>query len=293
MSEKIFVVGAGFMGAGIAQTAITAGFEVTLNDMSMELVEKAKAGIEKMLGKSVAKGRMTEADKEAAMARLQLSDKFDAAAEADVIIESVIENAEIKKAVFAKLSEVAKPEAILTTNTSSISIAELSTAVKDPTRFLGMHFFSPVPLMKLLEIVRCLATSDEAIATVKSVGERMGKVCVVSEDSPAFIVNRMLNPMLNEAMCLLETKVASVEDIDAAMKFGLNHPMGPLELTDMVGLDVELAALTTIFTETGDPKYRPCGLLKSMVRLGWLGRKTGRGFYIYHADGTRTVNPDL
>lgn len=293
MSKKIFVVGSGFMGAGIAQVAITAGFEVVLNDVSLDLVQKAKGSIDKMLSKTVSKGKMTEEERTASMARLQTSADFNGAADADFIIEAVVENVDVKKDIFAKLSNICKADAIIATNTSSISIAELSTALKDPSKFLGMHFFSPVPLMKLLELVRGLATSDETIKKAKAVGEQLGKICVVSTDSPAFIVNRMLNPLLNEAILILESGIAGVEDIDAAMKFGLNHPMGPLELLDMVGIDVELAALTTIFNETGDPKYRPCGLLKNMTRLGWLGRKTGMGFYVYHEDGSRTPNPNL
>ena len=291
--NKLFVVGGGFMGAGIAQTAIAAGFEVVLNDLSMDLLEKAKAGIEKMLEKSVSKGKMSAGEKEAAMGRLSISADYEAAADAGFVIEAVVEDAAVKKAIFKELSAICPEDAIFATNTSSISIAEISTVVKNPARFLGMHFFSPVPLMKLLELVRGLATSEETIATAKAFGERLGKVCVVCKDSPAFIVNRMLNPMINEAIGLLEAGIGTVEDIDTAMKFGLNHPMGPLELIDMAGIDIELAAMETIYRETGDPKYRPTQLLRNMVRLGWLGRKTGKGFYIYHPDGTREVNPDL
>lgn len=279
------------MGSGIAQTAITAGYDVTINDLSDDLVARATAGIDKMLNKNVTKGRMTQEDKEAAMARLSSSVSLDAAADADLVIEAVAENVDIKKGVFSKLSDICRPDAILASNTSSISIAELSSVVDNPERFLGMHFFSPVPLMKLLEIVRGIATADETVETARQVGEKLGKICIVAKDRPAFIVNRMLDPMINEAIGLLEAGIGSVEDIDAGMKYGLNHPMGPLELIDMAGIDIELAVMEVLYNETGDPKYRPATLLRDMVRMGWLGRKTGKGFYIYHADGTRTPNP--
>jgi len=292
-TNKLYVVGAGFMGSGIAQTAIASGFDVILNDMSMDFLEKARSGIDKMLEKSVSKGKMTSEEKVAAMTRLSLSTDYGDAADANFVIEAVVEDVAVKKAIFTELSAICREDAILATNTSSISIAEISTVVKNPSRFLGMHFFSPVPLMKLLELVRGLATSEETITAAKAFGERINKVCVVSKDSPAFIVNRMLNPMINEAIGLVEAGIGTVEDIDTAMKFGLNHPMGPLELIDMAGIDIELAAMETIYRETGDPKYRPTQLLRNMVRMGWIGRKAGKGFYIYHPDGTRTVNPDL
>ncbi len=291
--KKIFVVGGGFMGSGIAQTAITAGYEVTLNDLNDAIVEKAKAGIEKMLQKNVSKGRMTEEAMAAAMARLMVTADLSAAADADLVIEAAVEKVEIKKSIFAKLSDICAEDAILASNTSSISIVELASAVKNPNRFIGMHFFSPVPLMRLLEIVRSIATDDETVAAVKAVGGKLGKTCIVSKDKPAFIVNRMLDPMLNEAIAILEAGTGSIEDIDTGMKCGLNHPMGPLELLDMAGIDVELAVMEVLYRETGDPKYRPAGLLRDMVRIGWLGRKTGIGFYVYHEDGTREPNPAL
>ena len=291
--KKIFVVGGGFMGSGIAQTAITAGYEVTLNDLNDAIVEKAKAGIEKMLQKNVSKGRMTEEAMAAAMARLTVTADLSAAADADLVIEAAVEKVEIKKSIFAKLSDICAEDAILASNTSSISIVELASAVKNPNRFIGMHFFSPVPLMRLLEIVRSIATDDETVAAAKAVGGKLGKTCIVSKDKPAFIVNRMLDPMLNEAIAILEAGTGSIEDIDTGMKCGLNHPMGPLELLDMAGIDVELAVMEVLYRETGDPKYRPAGLLRDMVRIGWLGRKTGIGFYVYHEDGTREPNPAL
>jgi len=204
-----------------------------------------------------------------------------------------VEDASIKKAIFTKLSDICREDAIFATNTSSISITEIGSVVKNPGRFIGMHFFGPVPLMKLLELVKSLSTTAETVAAAKVAGERMGKVCIIAKDSPAFIVNRMLNPMINEAISLVEAGVASVEDIDMGMKSGLNHPMGPLELIDLAGIDIELAVMEVLYTETGDPKYRPATLLRNMVRMNWLGRKTGIGFYVYNADGTRTPNPNL
>lgn len=291
--QKIFVVGGGFMGSGIAQTAITAGYDVMINDISAEAIEHAKAGIDKMLTKNVTKGRMTQETKSTAMARLTGAISLDAAADADLVIEAVAEREDIKKGVFAELSKICRSNTILASNTSSISIAELSSVVNRPERFLGMHFFSPVPLMKLLEIVRGVATAPETVEIAREVGVKLGKTCIVAKDRPAFIVNRMLDPMINEAIGLLEAGIGSVEDIDVGMKCGLNHPMGPLELIDMAGIDIELAVMEVLYNETGDPKYRPATLLRDMVRMGWLGRKAGKGFYIYNADGSRTVNPAL
>jgi len=291
--RKIFVVGGGFMGSGIAQVAVTSGFEVTVNDVSTELLEKSRANIEKFLAKNVSKGKMEQSAMDEAMSLLSLSASLEEAAGADLVIEAVVERADVKKEVFAKLSKIVRPDTILATNTSSISIAEIASAADNPARFVGMHFFSPVPLMKLLEVVRGIGTSRETVETAKSAGEKMGKVCIVARDSPGFIVNRMLDPMINEAIGLLEAGVGSAEDIDAGMRYGLNHPMGPLELIDMAGIDIELAVMEVLFAETGDPKYRPAALLRNMVRMNWLGRKTGKGFYVYHPDGSRTVNPDL
>lgn len=291
--KKIFVVGAGFMGSGIAQTAISSGFEVVLNDFSIEILEKAKENIEKMLLKNVAKGRITENEKSLALKRLSLSENIEAVYDADMVIEAIIENVDAKKSIFTEISKYCKDTAILASNTSSISIAELASVVKNPKNFIGTHFFSPVPLMKLLEIVKAITTSEETVEIAKQVGEKLGKVCIISKDSPAFIVNRMLDPMINEAISLLEAGIGSIEDIDKGMRYGLNHPMGPLELIDMAGIDVELAVMEVLFKETGDPKYRPATLLKNMVRAKYLGRKTGIGFYIYKDNGEKIPNPYL
>ena len=291
--KSVFIIGSGFMGSGIAQVAAMAGYEVTLNDKSIEILEKSRTGIEKMYGKMVSKGKMTEVEKADAMARIHLAEDIGAAAGCELVIEAVLEKAEVKKSVFAKLSDIVGSDTLLATNTSSISIAEIASVVKNPERFIGMHFFSPVPLMKLLEIVRGVGTAAETVETVKAFGESIGKVCIVAKDSPGFIVNRLLDPMINEAIFLVETGVASVEDIDEGAKNGLNHPMGPLELVDMIGVDIELSVMEVLYSETGDPKFRPSKLLRDMVRMNWLGRKTGKGFYEYLEDGMRLPNLSL
>ena len=291
--QKIYVVGGGFMGSGIAQNAIVKGFDVTMYDVSNENLLQGESMIHKNLSKSVEKNKLEQKDADDAKNRLSLSQNLEDAAKADLVIEAIFEYVEAKKKVFSALSDICDLNTIIATNTSSISISELGSVVKKPERFIGMHFFSPVMLMKLLEIVKGIATSKETVEVAKMVGEKMGKICVVSKDSPGFIVNRMLDPMINEAIGLVEAGIGSIEDIDTAMKYGLNHPMGPLELIDMAGIDIELAVMEVLYNETGDPKYRPALLLRNMVRLGWLGRKTGIGFYIYNDDGTRTPNPSL
>jgi 3-hydroxybutyryl-CoA dehydrogenase len=293
--QKIFVIGAGFMGTGIAQNSITVGYDVILRtrDASPEKVEKITGKISKSLGKFVEKGKISQEDMDSALKRFSVVADFNAAADADIVIEAVAEDVALKKGLFESLDGICKTETIFATNTSSISITEVASATKRPEKVIGTHFFSPVPLMKLLEVVKGLRTSGDTVDSVMEMGEKLGKVCVISKDSPAFIVNRMLNPMINEAIGLLEAGVGSVEDIDNAMKSGLNHPMGPLELIDMAGIDIELAVMEVLYAETGDSKYRPCGLLRNMVRAGYLGRKTGAGFYVYPEDGPRYPNPDL
>ncbi|MBK5252047.1 MAG: 3-hydroxybutyryl-CoA dehydrogenase [Peptostreptococcaceae bacterium] len=291
--KTIFIIGSGAMGIGIAQNCITAGYKVILRDISESQLSKAIQSIESSLARNVSKGKVTEAVMNAALSRLTTSTSLLNISEADMVIEAASENPAIKKAIFSEISKLCKDNAILCTNTSSISITEIASYVSNSTRFIGTHYFNPVPIMRLLEIVRGLTTSDETVAIAIAFGKTLGKETIVSKDSPAFIVNRMLDPMINEAISILESGVGTIEDIDKGMRFGLNHPMGPLELIDMAGIDIELAVMEVLLSETGDPKYRPSVLLKNMVRAGLLGKKTGKGFYIYHENGTKESNPQL
>ncbi len=293
MNKKLFIVGGGFMGSGIAQTAICSGLDVMLNDINMDILDRARKNIEHNLKRRFEKGKLTETAMNESLNRLTLTMQIADAADADLVIEAAAENVEVKKSIFSALSETVSSTAILATNTSSIPITELAAVVKYPERFVGMHFFSPVPAMKLLELVKGLSTSEQTIAAAKEYGAAMGKVCIVSKDAPAFIVNRLLDPMLNEAVMLLDMGTGSVEDIDAGVKNGLNHPMGPFELMDMVGIDITLAVMEVLYRETADSKYRPAMLMKNMVRANWLGKKSGIGFYVYKEDGSRVVNPNL
>ena len=289
--NKVFVVGAGLMGFGIAQVAAQGGYEVGVYDISAEALKKGMAGAQKSLDKKVAKGKMAEAEKNEIISRIFLCDKLSGAADADLIIEAVSENEDVKTSVFKELSEIVRQDAVIATNTSSLSISALASAVDNPERFIGMHFFSPVPAMKLLEIVVGFLTADETIEIARQFGKQIGKVTIVAKDEPGFIVNRMIDPMGNEAVRLLERGVGTIEDIDNGCKFGLNHPIGPLELMDAAGIDIEYAAMTTIFNETGDPAYRPAVLMRTMVKSGYIGKKVGKGWYVYHEDGTKTPNP--
>ena len=279
--KKIFIVGAGTMGGGIAQTAAANGFTVVMNDINEAFVEKGKLRIAASLEKLVARGKIQPEDRDKTLANLSTSVSLGDAADADLIIEAASEDMTVKKEVFRQLDEIAKKDAILASNTSSISITTIASATSRPERVVGMHFFNPVPVMKLLEIVRGLSTSDEVIAAAEAVGAQMGKVTVVAKDSAGFIVNRLLDPMLNEAAFLVYEGVATPEDIDKAMMNGLNHPMGPCALMDMIGIDVQLAIMDVFFAEYHDPKYRACPLLRRMVAAGHLGRKSGKGFYDY------------
>jgi 3-hydroxybutyryl-CoA dehydrogenase len=278
---KIMVLGAGTMGAGIVQNAAQSGFDVVLRDIKQEFVDKGIASIDKILGKNVDKGKMTAEDKAAVMGRIVGTVDMAAAADCDLIIEAAVEIMEIKKTIFKELDSICKPECILASNTSALSLTEIGAATGRPDKVIGMHFFNPVPAMKLVEIIRGASTSQATYDAIKELALKMGKAPVEINEAPGFIVNRLLIPMLNEGMYALMEGVANAEDIDTSMKFGAGHPMGPLALADMIGLDICLKIMETLYKEFGDPKYRPCPLLAKMVRANRLGRKTGEGFFKY------------
>jgi len=279
--RSLGVVGAGQMGSGIAHVAAAAGCPVTLVDVAEPLLEKARAGIEKNLDREVAKGKRSTGEKAAALGRIETTTRLEALSGADAILEAVIEDEEIKKELFRTLDRICKPEAILASNTSSISITRLAAATRRPDRFIGMHFMNPVPMMALVEVIRGMATGDETAAAVEDLARRMGKTPIFCNDYPGFVSNRVLMPMINEAIETLREGVATKEAIDGILKLGMNHPMGPLALADFIGLDTCLAILRVLQDGFGDPKYRPSPLLVRMVDAGWLGKKTGRGFYEY------------
>ncbi len=291
--NKVFILGAGFMGMGIAQNAITSGLNVTVYDINETQLKKGVDTVAKMLNKSVSKGKMKKEEMEDALSRLSTSTDISHCSTADLIIEAATENEEIKISIIKEIDKYAKDSAIISSNTSSISITTLASNIKDPSKFVGIHFFSPVPLIKLVEIVKGLKTSRETVEKAISFGEVLGKTCITAKDEPGFIINRMLIPMINEAFELVERGIGSIEEIDTGMRIGLNHPMGPMELVDMIGIDIELAVMEVLYNEFGDPKYRPSVLLRRMAAAGDLGRKTGRGFYIYHEDGTKTANQQI
>jgi 3-hydroxybutyryl-CoA dehydrogenase len=279
--RKIGVIGAGTMGNGIAQVFAQSGYDVHLVDAVAVALERARATIEKSLGKFVEKGKMQPADRDAAVTRVSTGTELDALADADYVVEAVIENLDVKRDLFARLDVLTRPEVILSSNTSSISITVLGAATKRPDRVLGMHFMNPVPLMTLVELVRGQATSAESMATATALCARLGKTALEAADYPGFIANRILMPMINEAIFALMEGVGTADAIDGVMKLGMNHPMGPLTLADFIGLDVCLAILQVLHDGLGDPKYRPCPLLRRMVAAGHLGRKSGQGFYKY------------
>ena len=279
--RTIGVIGAGTMGNGIAQVFAQAGYDVRLVDVAQPMLDRARGTIEKSLAKFVEKGKLAANERDAALARLTTTTGLDALAEADYVVEAVVENADVKRELFGRLDAITRPEVVLSSNTSSISITLIGAATRRPDRVLGMHFMNPVPLMTLVELIRGQATSDATMQTAFDLCTRLGKNGVEAADYPGFIANRILMPMLNEAFFAVMEGVGTPEAIDAVMRGGMNHPMGPLTLADFIGLDVCLAILNVLHDGLGDPKYRPCPLLRRMVAAGHLGRKTGRGFYTY------------
>jgi 3-hydroxybutyryl-CoA dehydrogenase len=282
--ETVGVIGAGQMGAGIAEVAAQAGMTVSLTDVAEERINAALATINGHLSRQVAKGQMGEAERKAILDRIQVARTLDKLGDCDLVVEAASENEEVKRKIFIALRSFLKPDAIVASNTSSISITRLASVTANPERFIGIHFMNPVPRMQLVELIRGIATKDETFEAAKAFVVRLGKTATMSEDFPAFIVNRILLPMINEAVYTLYEGVGSVEAIDTAMRLGANHPMGPLQLADFIGLDTCLAVMQVLHEGLADSKYRPCPLLVKYVEAGWLGRKTQRGFYDYRGE---------
>jgi len=282
--RRIGVIGAGQMGAGIAHVCALAGFEVSLTDLGEAALQRGRDTVDRNLSRQITRGKIREEDKAAALGRIRTGLDYALFGDCDMVIEAATEKEEIKREIFKKLVPTLKPAALIATNTSSISITRLASSTRRPGKFIGMHFMNPVPVMSLVELIRGIATDEATFALTRDLALRLGKTPVAAEDFPAFIVNRILLPMINEAVYTLYEGVGSVEAIDTAMRLGANHPMGPLELADFIGLDTCLAIMQVLYEGLADSKYRPCPLLVKYVEAGWLGRKTSRGFYDYHGE---------